>query len=65
MRLIRNCVEIDDSFQELVQQEIDLLTDYAVDLRYAENFSIPLKEEAYDAIKKAEFVKQFVLNRMG
>lgn len=64
MRLIRNCIDIDNSFRELLEQEIDMLTDYAVDLRYAENFYIPSKEEAYDAIKKAEFVKQFVLDRL-
>ncbi|WP_300041210.1 hypothetical protein [Methanospirillum sp.] len=47
-----------------MEEEIDMLTDYAVDLRYGENFYIPLQEEAYDAIKKAEFVKQFVLDRL-
>ncbi|WP_409199197.1 hypothetical protein [Methanospirillum lacunae] len=41
-----------------------MLTDYAVDLRYSDNFYIPSKEEAYDVIKKAKFVKQFVLNRL-
>jgi HEPN domain-containing protein len=65
MRLIRDCIEIDDIFRELLKKEIDMLTDYAVDLRYAENFYIPPKEEACDAIKKAEFVKQFVLDRLA
>lgn len=64
IRLIRNCIEIDNSFQELIDEEIDMLTDYAVDLRYAEDFYIPLIEEAHDAIKKAEFVKHFVLTRL-
>ncbi len=64
IRLIRSCIDIDDTFQDLVQKEIDMLTDYAVEIRYAEEFYIPPIEEAYDAIKKAEYVKLFVLDRL-
>ena len=41
-----------------------MLTDYAVDIRYAEEFYVPSLEEAQDAIKKAEIVKHFVLARL-
>lgn len=64
IRLIKECIDIDPVFQELVNKEVDELTDYAVDIRYADDFYIPDIEEAREAIRKAEIVRNFVLSRL-
>jgi len=63
-RLIRDCILIDPSFKELIGKNIDELTDFAVEIRYADDFYFPSTEEAQDAINKAEFVRSFVLSRI-
>ncbi|PWR75541.1 hypothetical protein DLD82_04895 [Methanospirillum stamsii] len=64
IRLIRDCILIDPSFNELIQKNIDELTDFAVEIRYADDFYFPSIEESRDAIKKAEFVRAFVLSKI-
>lgn len=64
IRLIRDCILIDTSFSELIDKNIDELTDFAVEIRYADEFYFPSIEEARDAIEKAEFVRSFVLSRI-
>ncbi|MGV8109630.1 HEPN domain-containing protein [Methanospirillum sp.] len=64
IRLIRDCILIDTSFSELIDKNIDELTDFAVEIRYADEFYFPSMEEARDAIEKAEFVRSFVLSRI-
>ncbi len=55
--LLQKCIEIDERFKIL---NVDNLTDYAVDIRYAEDFYIPDYEEANNALKKADSVRHFV-----
>jgi HEPN domain-containing protein len=55
--LLQKCIEIDERFKIL---NVDNLTDYAVDIRYAEDFYIPDYEEANNALKKADNVRHFV-----
>ena len=55
--LLKKCIEIDERFKIL---NVDNLTDYAVDIRYAEDFYIPDYEEANNALKKADSVRHFV-----
>lgn len=64
IRLIRDCILIDTSFSELIDKNIDELTDFAVEIRYADEFYFPSIEEARDAIEKAEFVPSLVLSRI-
>ena len=64
IRLIRDCILIDPSFNELIEKNIDELTDFAVEIRYADDFYFPSIEESRDAIKKAEFVRTFVLSKI-
>jgi HEPN domain-containing protein len=64
IRLIRDCILIDTSFSEHIDKNIDELTDFAVEIRYADEFYFPSIEEARDAIEKAEFVRSFVLSRI-
>jgi len=49
------CSEIDPEFSEL--NDIVSLTDYAVEIRYAEDFYFPSVEEAERAIELAEKLK--------
>jgi HEPN domain-containing protein len=62
--LIKLCSEIDESFNELLDNKIVGLTDYAVEARYVEYFYFPNIEETNEAINIAEKVKDFVLNKL-
>jgi len=58
------CIEEDSSFNELLEKEIDILTDYAVITRYPDEFYMPTIEETQNAIVMAELVKGFVAMRL-
>jgi len=62
--LIKSCSEIDSEFIKLSKMNVDELTDYAVELRYAEDFYFPTIEETKDSIEIAEKVKSFVLEKL-
>jgi len=61
--LLQLCIEIENSFVEL--EEIIKLTDYAVELRYPDDFYIPNLDEAKDAYEVAKKVKLFVIEKIG
>lgn len=63
--LTARCCVIDDAFRKLAESGIDRLTDYAVEIRYGDEFYIPSREEAEQAIGMAEDVMGFVLQKMG
>ena len=56
--LKNECENINSVFSELT--DIEYLTDYAVDLRYPDNFYIPSLEEAKDAYSDTLKVKVFI-----
>ncbi|MBU2446153.1 MAG: HEPN domain-containing protein [Bacteroidetes bacterium] len=58
--LIRACMKIDTEFQKLFDLDTDKLTEYAVEIRYSEEFYFPSLEEAEEAIEIARKVKEFV-----
>lgn len=60
IRLINECISVDPTFSELSDLDIDELTEYAVETRYADDFVMPDRDEARNAIEKAEFVKNFL-----
>jgi len=60
--LKQKCLEIDEVFQNL---EFKNLSQYAVDLRYPDDFYIPEIEEAFDSVKIAEEIKNIILERLG
>lgn len=60
--LIKKCKEIDSDFNSL---DMEGLTDYAIDVRYGEEFFVPSVNETKEAYKKALEVKDFVLNKIG
>jgi HEPN domain-containing protein len=57
--LLQKCIETDERFKIL---NVDNITDYAVDIRYAEDFYIPDYEETNNALNKANEARKFVLN---
>jgi len=61
--LIEECKEIDKSFEELYEIGAHYLTDFAVEVRYPSYFSVP-KDNAKDAIKIAENVLEFILQKI-
>ncbi len=63
--LLQLCIDLDNSFNYLFSINIDKLTDYAIDLRYPDNFYIPTLDEAKEAIELAEKTKEFVLKKLG
>ncbi len=62
--LIEKCKEIDPDFQQLFDIDADMLTSYAVEIRYADDFYFPTIEETEDAIRIAEKVKNFILEKL-
>jgi HEPN domain-containing protein len=61
--LILLCAEMDSEFLKLFDDDVDLLTAYAVEARYP-TLHEPDKEEAENAIKLAEIVLAFVQSRL-
>jgi len=60
--LIRLCSEQDNEFKGL---DVRSLTDYAVEVRYPEEFYIPSVEEAKECFEIAAKVKDFIFQKFG
>lgn len=63
-RLIDLCISIDKEFKYLHEIQVDLLTDYAVEIRYPDDFYIPTVVEAKEAYKLANKAKNFILKKI-
>lgn len=63
MVLINLCSEADKSFKSELS-EADILTDYAVEIRYPGDWYEPTIEEAKEAYEIALKVKEFVLGKL-
>lgn len=62
-RLVELCRGLDPGFEEILDFDAGILSSYAVEARYDENF-FPPENEAEDAVNIAEKVKKFVLARL-
>ena len=62
--LVRQCMEIDADFGNLPEDDLESMTDYAVDVRYPDDFYMPSFLEAEEVIEIAEFVKRFVYEKI-
>lgn len=62
--LIQNCMDINIEFKQLSELGADVLSVYAVEARYPDDFYMPEQEEARSAVKMAEKVKEFVLSKI-
>src|SRR5574340_828206 len=63
MTLINLCSKVDSSFKDKLSHA-DVLTDYAVEIRYPDEWYEPTMEEAKEAYELALEVKKFVLERI-
>ncbi len=62
--LLKLCIESDKDFIEIEKMDVEKLTIYATELRYPDFFYIPPVEEAEEAVKKAKFVREFVMGKI-
>ncbi len=63
MTLINLCSKVDDSFKDKLSHA-DILTDYAVEIRYPDEWYEPTIEEAKEAFELALEVKKFVEDKL-
>lgn len=63
-RIVRECMDIDASFSKIDVPGVDRLTLYATELRYPDDFYMPPLDETYEAIRQAETVREFVLEKL-
>jgi len=61
--LLENCKHFDNSFIDL--DGIEILSEYAVELRYPDDFFSPSLEEAEESINLALKVKSFVISKLN
>ena len=63
-KLIEMCKNIDEEFDYLYRLNVPELNEYAIDIRYPDDFYIPEIDEAKSAIEKAEKVKNFIIEKL-
>ncbi len=62
--LLSTCILLDNTFETLKEAKIDILTLYAVDIRYPDDLYIPTLEEAKEALRLAELTRKFVIEKL-
>ena len=60
--ILRLCIELDEDFRQL--NFATILTTYAVEIRYPDDFYIPEIDEAKEAYEMAKKVKDFVVKKI-
>lgn len=63
--LVELCARVDAEFSHLNDLGADELTDYAVSIRYGDEFYMPSVEEAHRAFSLAEQVRAFVRRKLA
>jgi len=63
-KLVELCKEIDQDFEEVFRFGASNLTDYAVEVRYGEEFYFPSIEETKEAVRIAEKARDFVREKL-
>lgn len=62
--LLAQCLELDKAFSALPEKDMNALTDYAVEVRYPDDFYMPTIEETQYALEITEQVRLFVLTKL-
>jgi HEPN domain-containing protein len=62
--LLSECIKIDSAFRTLAEAGADRLTDFAVDIRYGEEFYLPSLSETMESMQLARRVRDFVAKKL-
>jgi HEPN domain-containing protein len=62
--LIQQCIELDPDFKIFFEMNVDKLSQYAIDIRYPEEFYSSDINEAKESVAIAEKVKNFVIEKL-
>lgn len=62
--LTKLCTNVDPEFENLYGV-VKMLGDYAIEIRYPDEFYIPTVEEAKESFEKATIVKDFILKKLN
>jgi HEPN domain-containing protein len=62
--LVQKCKDIDKDFEKFNIPKVDKLTDYAVEVRYPNEFYIPTLEEARESYQIAKEIRDFVKGKL-
>ena len=61
--IVHECMQIDRDFSA-IQRKAEILTPYAVEIRYPDDFYMPTKSEAVEALAIATQIREFILARI-
>jgi len=64
-KLIFECSQVNHEFQQLFDNKIDILTRYAISIRYPDEFYIPTIEETRTALEKMYYSLEFIKKQIG
>ena len=62
--LLQHCIDRDPAFDRLKAINVAVLTAYAVNVRYPDDFYMPTPQECHHAVSIAEEVKRFVAKKL-
>lgn len=60
--ILEICMRIDPAFAQL--NDVEVMTPYAVEIRYSDDFYIPPMDEAKKALELAEQTEKFLLSKI-
>ena len=61
--IVNECMQVDQDFAS-IQRKAEMLTPYAVEIRYPDDFYMPTKQEAEESLAIATEIRDFVFARM-
>jgi HEPN domain-containing protein len=61
--LVAVCIQVDPAFAT-IQRKAEILTPFAVEIRYPDDFYMPTREEAEEAFSIANEIKEFIVVRL-
>ncbi len=61
--IVAECMQVDQSFA-LIQKKAEILTPYAVEIRYPDDFYMPTRQDAEEAFAIAVEIRDFILARL-
>ncbi len=61
--IVNECIQVDEDFAS-IQRKAEILTPYAVEIRYPDDFYMPTRQEAEESLAIATEIRDFVFARM-